>query len=60
MKISVSRKEMDQLRDAFPGVQQNAIYKALRYESHSMKASQIRCFAMNKLKKSILYTSNNY
>ena len=52
MKISVSRKEMDQLRDAFPGVQQNAIYKALRYESHSMKASQIRCFAMNKVRSS--------
>lgn len=57
MKISVYRKEMSQLREAFPTIQLNAIYKALRYESHSMQASRIRCYAMNMLQRTILFTS---
>ena len=57
MKISVHRKEMGKLREAFPNITQQGLYKVLRYESHSIQASRIRCYAMNHLQRTILYTS---
>ncbi len=39
MKISVYRKEMGKLREAFPNITQQGLYKVLRYESHSIQAS---------------------
>ncbi len=56
MKISVYRKEMGKLREAFPDFTPQGLYKALRYESHSIQASLIRCYAMNKLQRTILFT----
>lgn len=57
MKISVHRKEMKKLREQFPETSVVSIYRALRFETNSMRASVIRCYAMNMLQHSILFST---
>ncbi len=52
-------KDFDELQRAFPDVSKSSIYRALNYHFSSMRASQIRCHAMNQLKSSYYFTSKN-
>lgn len=58
-KIVTQKENIALIKEHFYIKHSQAIYKALRFENHSLIASMIRCYTMNECKGSFYLTSKN-
>ena len=57
-KIVIKNKEdFDQLKKVFPDTGKSTIYEALNFKYNNLRASLIRCYAMNFLASAELLTT---
>ena len=58
-KIVIGNKvEFEKLKAAFPSTHKSTIYRALNFQTNTLNASRIRCYAMNFLQSAELLTTH--